>query len=143
MRVVFGEGDGAACVRLKRDGVNAAKLSTRRELYRRLERARSFLHAHDDRNVTLGELAVAFNTMTRGLREREGLKLTLALSETLELEGVLNRLVDSLARAVRFEEAAVLIKTRDGMNMLVTRGSRGKEEARRLVPYMSCTAGGW
>jgi AraC-like DNA-binding protein len=41
------------------DGLNAAKLSTRRELYRRLERARSFLHAHDDRNVTLSEMAVA------------------------------------------------------------------------------------
>jgi diguanylate cyclase (GGDEF)-like protein len=94
------------------------------------------LETHVDvrRNDELGELADAFNTMTRGLREREGLKLTLALSETLELEGVLNRLVDSLARAVRFEEAAVLIKTRDGMNMLVTRGSRGKDEARRLVP---------
>ena len=39
------------------EGVKAAKLSTRRELYRRLERARSFLHAHDDRNVTLGEMA--------------------------------------------------------------------------------------
>ena len=39
------------------DGVKAAKLSTRRELYRRLERARTFLHAHDDRNVTLGEMA--------------------------------------------------------------------------------------
>jgi AraC-like DNA-binding protein len=40
------------------DGVKAAKLSTRRELYRRLERARSFLHDHDDRNVTLGEMAM-------------------------------------------------------------------------------------
>ena len=39
------------------DGVKAAKLSTRRELYRRLERARAFLHAHDDRGVTLGEMA--------------------------------------------------------------------------------------
>jgi AraC-like DNA-binding protein len=39
------------------DGVKAAKLSTRRELCRRLERARSFLHEHDDRNVTLGEMA--------------------------------------------------------------------------------------
>lgn len=39
------------------DGVKAAKLSTRRELYKRLERARTFLHAHDDRNVTLGEMA--------------------------------------------------------------------------------------
>lgn len=39
------------------DGLKAAKLSTRRELYRRLERARSFLHDHDDRGVTLGEMA--------------------------------------------------------------------------------------
>src|SRR5258705_10605215 len=94
------------------------------------------LETHVDvrRHDELGELADAFNTMTRGLREREGLKLTLALSETLELEGVLDRLVDSLARAVRFEEASVLIKTRDGMNMMVTRGSRGKEEAQRVVP---------
>jgi len=40
------------------DGLKAAKPSTRRELYRRLERARGFLHDHDDRNVTLGEMAV-------------------------------------------------------------------------------------
>jgi AraC-like DNA-binding protein len=39
------------------DGLKAAKPSTRRELYRRLERARGFLHDHDDRNVTLGEMA--------------------------------------------------------------------------------------
>jgi AraC-like DNA-binding protein len=39
------------------DGLKAAKLSTRRELYRRLERARAFLHDHDDRGVTLGEMA--------------------------------------------------------------------------------------
>lgn len=39
------------------DGLKAAKSSTRRELYRRLERARGFLHDHDDRNVTLGEMA--------------------------------------------------------------------------------------
>jgi len=39
------------------DALGAAKLSTRRELYRRLERARSFLHDHDDRGVTLGEMA--------------------------------------------------------------------------------------
>lgn len=41
------------------DGLKAAKPSTRRELYRRLERARGFLHDHDDRNVTLGEMASA------------------------------------------------------------------------------------
>jgi AraC-like DNA-binding protein/quercetin dioxygenase-like cupin family protein len=34
-----------------------AKLTTRRELYRRLERARDFLHSEDQRSVALGELA--------------------------------------------------------------------------------------
>ena len=82
----------------------------------------------------LGELAHAFNTMTRGLREREGLKLTLALSETLELSEVLERLLDSLSRAVRFDEASILIKTRDGMDLIVSRGPRGKDEARRIIP---------
>ena len=86
--------------------------------------------SHDE----LGELASSFNLMTRGLREREGLKVTLALSETLELEEVLERLLDSLARAVRFDQAAVLIKTRDGMDVIVSRGPRGKDEARRLIP---------
>jgi len=38
-------------------GLKAAKLSTRRELYRRLERARGFLHEHDGRTVTLSEMA--------------------------------------------------------------------------------------
>jgi AraC-like DNA-binding protein len=39
------------------EGLKAAKLSTRRELYRRLERARGFLHEHDARTVTLSEMA--------------------------------------------------------------------------------------
>ena len=39
------------------DGLKAAKPSTRRELHRRLERARGFLHEHDSRTVTLGEMA--------------------------------------------------------------------------------------
>lgn len=38
--------------------LKAAKPSTARELHRRLERARGFLHAHDDRSVALGELAL-------------------------------------------------------------------------------------
>lgn len=38
-------------------GLKAAKLSTRRELHRRLERARGFLHGNDDRGVTLSEMA--------------------------------------------------------------------------------------
>jgi AraC family transcriptional regulator len=39
------------------DGLKAVKLSTRRELFRRLERAREFLHAHIARAVTLAEMA--------------------------------------------------------------------------------------
>jgi len=38
----------------------------------------------------------------------------------------------SAARAVR--RAAVLIKARDGMDMIVSRGARGKDESRRIVP---------
>jgi len=86
------------------------------------------------RKDELGELADAFNTMTRGLREREGLKVTLALSETLELKEVLERLLDSLKNVVPFQEAAVLVETRDAMDVMVSRGSRDKEESRRLVP---------
>jgi AraC-like DNA-binding protein len=41
------------------DGLKAAKPSTRRELYRRLERARGYLHEHDCRGVTLSEMALA------------------------------------------------------------------------------------
>ena len=86
--------------------------------------------SHDE----LGELATAFNKMTRGLREREGLKLTLALSETLELPEVLDKLLDSLSRAVKFDDASILIKTRDGMDVIQSRGSRGADEARRIIP---------
>jgi len=82
----------------------------------------------------LAQLGKAFNTMTRGLREREGLKMTLALSETLELDEVLERLLDSLSRALRFSEAAVLIRAGGSMEVIVTRGPRDKEEARRIIP---------
>src|SRR5260221_5258604 len=91
-------------------------------------------HVEIKRHDELGELAEAFNTMTRGLREREGLKLTLSLSETLQLPEVLERRLDSLGRVVRFDEAAVLIRTRDGMDVIVSRGPRGKDEARRIIP---------
>ncbi|MGZ6125053.1 MAG: diguanylate cyclase [Myxococcales bacterium] len=86
------------------------------------------------RRDELGELAEAFNTMTRGLREREGLKLTLALSESLKLEEVLEKLLDSLARAVRYDDASVLLQTRDTLEVVVTRGPRDKEATQRLVP---------
>lgn len=39
------------------EGLNVAKLSTRRELHRRLERARGFLHEQDGRAVSLAEMA--------------------------------------------------------------------------------------
>lgn len=39
------------------EGLNVAKLSTRRELHRRLERARGFLHEHEGRAVSLAEMA--------------------------------------------------------------------------------------
>ena len=82
----------------------------------------------------LGELADAFNTMTRGLREREGLKLTLALSESLKLEEVLDKLLDSLGRAIRYDDASVLVETRDVLDVVLTRGPRRKEVSQRLVP---------
>ena len=91
-------------------------------------------HVESTSHDELGELAQAFNTMVRGLREREGLKLTLSLSETLDMGEVLERLLDSLGRAVRFDEAAVLIKTHQGMDVIVSRGPRGKAEARRIIP---------
>ena len=50
---VAGRADGAG-----EGGLDAAKPSTRRDILQRLERARAHLHAHLDRNVTLGELAL-------------------------------------------------------------------------------------
>src|SRR5205814_118262 len=47
---------------------------------------------------------------------------------------VLERLLDSLGRALRFDEAAVLIRATGGMDVVVTRGPRDKEEARRIIP---------
>lgn len=56
-RVQYALAEPLAQSRTAMDGLKAAKLSTRRELYRRLERARGFLHEHDHRGVTLGEMA--------------------------------------------------------------------------------------
>ncbi len=39
------------------EALSLVKASTRRSLFQRLERARGYLHAYDDRNVSLGELA--------------------------------------------------------------------------------------
>ena len=56
-RVAFAIAEPLAESRAVIAGLKAAKVSTRRELYRRLERARGFLHEHDDRGVTLSEMA--------------------------------------------------------------------------------------
>lgn len=56
-RVAFAIAEPLAESRAAIDGLKAAKPATRRELYRRLERARGFLHDHDDRGVTLAEMA--------------------------------------------------------------------------------------
>ena len=58
-RVVAALAEPLAESRAAMDGLNVAKAATRRELHRRLERARGFLHAHDHRTVALGEMAAA------------------------------------------------------------------------------------
>ena len=50
-------GEPLAESRAAMEGLKAAKASTRRELYQRLERARGFLHSNQDRNVSLTELS--------------------------------------------------------------------------------------
>jgi AraC-like DNA-binding protein len=56
-RVEYAIAEPLARSRAAMAGLKAAKPSTRRELYRRLERARGFLHENDGRGVTLGEMA--------------------------------------------------------------------------------------
>ncbi|GAC1342208.1 MAG: hypothetical protein NVSMB23_14630 [Myxococcales bacterium] len=73
---------------------------------------------HDE----VADLASAFNSMTRGLREREQRKLTLSLSSTLDLQEVLHRLLDSVAGVVRFSRAAVLVNRADGFKVELARG---------------------
>jgi len=43
------------------EALKVVKSSTRQSLFQRIERARGFLHAHDDRTVALGELAAIAN----------------------------------------------------------------------------------
>jgi diguanylate cyclase (GGDEF)-like protein len=70
----------------------------------------------------VADLATAFNSMTRGLREREQMKLTLSLSSTLDLQEVLHRLLDSVANVVRFSRAAVLVNRSDRFLVDLARG---------------------
>src|SRR5262249_35068510 len=51
----------------------------------------------------VAQLSRMFNAMTAGLRERDEMKLVLSLSSSLDLQEVLHRLLDSLAKQVCFE----------------------------------------
>ena len=71
------------------EALSLVKASTRRSLFQRLERARGYLHAHDDRNVSLGELAAVASLsqfhLARYFRLAFG-KPPIAYHRTLRLE---------------------------------------------------------
>ncbi len=70
----------------------------------------------------LAELSRTFNAMTAGLRERDELKLVLALSQSLDLSEVLHRLLDSLGRVVSFDRAVVMVSRGDAFDIALSRG---------------------
>ena len=70
----------------------------------------------------LAELSKTFNSMIAGLRERNEMKLVLSLSQSLDLQEVLHRLLDSLARVVPFERAAVMVSRSEGLEVALSRG---------------------
>lgn len=87
------------------EALAAAKRSTRHALFQRLERARGFLHAHDDRSVGLSELAAVANLsqfhLARFFRLAFG-QPPIAYHRTLRLEraaGFLAREEGTLAEA--------------------------------------------
>src|SRR6267142_2411664 len=96
---------------------------------------------HPDRDFMMKQTSLRDHPLVRGVQSDEWLGAN-APVPLLGWKAVVQESADEalrplrhLARDARFEEAAALIKTRDGMNMLVTtRGSRSKEEAQRLVP---------
>ncbi|HEY6911813.1 MAG TPA: diguanylate cyclase [Myxococcales bacterium] len=79
----------------------------------------------------LAQLSRTFNAMTAGLRERDELKLVLALSQTLDLQEVLHRLLDSLARVVSFDRAVVLVARSEGFEIALSRGYVDGEDLHR------------
>jgi diguanylate cyclase (GGDEF)-like protein len=83
------------------------------------------VRGHDE----LAQLAEAFNEMVRGLRERVRLEATLAISSTLELKEVLQRLLDGLSRLVPYQRAAVLMKRGDRYRVAAQRGYPEAEHA--------------
>jgi diguanylate cyclase (GGDEF)-like protein len=89
----------------------------------------------------LAELSRTFNTMTAGLRERNEMKLVLALSQSLDLQEVLHRLLDSLGKVVPFERAAVMISRSQGLETALSRGHLEEDLARvRPVPIAEAEA---
>jgi len=60
--------------------------------------------------------------MVAGLRERVRLEATLAISSTLELKEVLERLLDGLSRLVPYQRAAVLMKRGERYRVAAQRG---------------------
>jgi diguanylate cyclase (GGDEF)-like protein len=77
----------------------------------------------------LAQLGQAFNEMIRGLRERARLEATLAISTTLELKEVLERLLDGLSRVVPYQRAAVLLRRGDRYRVAAQRGYPDREHA--------------
>jgi diguanylate cyclase (GGDEF)-like protein len=77
----------------------------------------------------LAQLAHAFNEMVAGLRERVRLEATLAISSTLELKEVLERLLDGLSRLVPYQRAAVLMKRGERYRVAAQRGYPAAEHA--------------
>lgn len=89
----------------------------------------------------LAELSRTFNAMTAGLRERNEMKLVLALSQSLDLQEVLHRLLDSLANVVPFDRAAVLVSRSDRLETALSRGYLEEDLARvRPVPLADADA---
>ena len=76
---------------------------------------------HDE----LSQLGRTFNQMLSGLRERARLEATLEIGTTLELKGVLERLLDGLARVATYQRAAVLLRRGDRYRVSAERGYEG------------------
>ena len=117
----------------------ALAVTTVRQVTRPVERLRAAAAAvaggHLDTEVEvrgqdeLAQLAQAFNGMVRGLRERVRLEATLAISSTLELKEVLERLLDGLSQLVPYQRAAVLMKRGDRYRVAAQRGYPEAEHA--------------
>ena len=78
----------------------------------------------------LAALSRTFNAMTAGLRERDQMKLVLTLSQSLDLQEVLHRLLDSLARVISFDRAVVFVARGSEYELALARGYVTGEDLR-------------